>query len=589
MLDECKGERLEEVLASFSTAVLKKVVMDDVAGSGEHPALALSLALENKGYKDDKSHLGALVLAHRVSIQRSREGKEEAGAKFRDFADLLGVKERGINRKREEARQRVPASETKTVSDDARREMSRTVRDNWSGNERWMTTLLHGDAASKTDGTLNMAFDRVWRRVEQGRLGELEAEDAGLLEQLDSRVRMHNERLSKWQNYRHNMFGEQRSSDLSPSKPRQSTRGKGIELGFEKHQDLQLGRVSPIKTYNSRQLHMSDHYRTLIADLEAELAEADNEPNPLGFLQTRRRQKRRSSGVEPASTEEISELSDLEEDDDDDFTITQPQSNPLQNNLESPKRLPVRPRLTRPENPSAELARTMSKSEIASAIVPDDTDQNTPSAPPRDSAQSLRSAKAPIWSDPSSPEEEPPIEPTLSPTQEAADQILESMNNASPSPSKRSKPRHTLSLADRTRLSMAPRGSSVFLEGDDIEPELTMADTSTRESTIPTDVDIQAPANEESVDLASRTRKSMAGFEKARQKAQLDRRRSQRKSKAPPRREGSYFPTLDESAERSALAEGLMGEEDMEAVFQSRPKIKASPLPSPTQELEFDD
>lgn len=589
MLDECKGERLEEVLASFSTAVLKKMVVDDLSSTGEHPAVALSMALENKGYKDDKTHLGALVLAHQVAIQRSRDRKEDTAAKFRDFTDLLGVKERGITRKREEARQRASTSETTTVSEDARREMRRTVRNNWSGNERWMDTLLHGDAASRTDGTLGMDFDRVWRRVEQDRLGELEAEDAGLLEQLDSRVRMHKDRLNKWQAYRQDMFGD--SSISSPSKPKNKTSSKGIDLGFGAHEDLRLGSAASIKSVTDRRPKMSGQYKGMLADLKAELAEVDaQKTNPLGFLSERHRPKRRSSGTGQASAEEISELSDLEEDDQDDYTITASPPKTFSKNLESPKRLPVRPRLP-PDQSPAELSRVMSKSEILSTAYSDHEDESEGDVQAaHDTPSKVRSNSNMIAhrSEASTPEEELALEPPLSPTQEAADQILESMNNASPSPSKRNKPRHTLSLADRTRLSMAPRGSSVFLLDEDPEPEVTMTGTSIRDSIAPADAASKTPDGEETVDLASRTRKSMAGFEKARQKAQLERRRSQRRSKVPPRREGSYFPKLDEDEEQTVLAEELIVEEDMEAVFRSRPKIKASPQPSPTRELEFE-
>jgi hypothetical protein len=80
----------------------------------------------------------------------------------------------------------------------------------------------------------------------------------------------------------------------------------------------------------------------------------------------------------------------------------------------------------------------------------------------------------------------------------------------------------------------------------------------------------------------------MAGFEKARQKAQVERRRSLRKSRVPPRKEGSYFPKVEEE-DKTILTEELMAEEDMEAVFRSRPKIKASPLPSPTRDWEDDE
>jgi hypothetical protein len=116
------------------------------------------------------------------------------------------------------------------------------------------------------------------------------------------------------------------------------------------------------------------------------------------------------------------------------------------------------------------------------------------------------------------------------------------------------------------------------------------------------DIDISPPTSAEPVsaedpsqtsvddefDLIARTRKSMAGFDKARQKAQLDRRRSLRKTKAPPKKEGSYFPKVEEE-DMTIITDELMAQEDMEAVFRSRPKIKASPLPSPTKDWDDDE
>ncbi len=90
-------------------------------------------------------------------------------------------------------------------------------------------------------------------------------------------------------------------------------------------------------------------------------------------------------------------------------------------------------------------------------------------------------------------------------------------------------------------------------------------------------------------DLVARTRRSMAGFEAARQKAQLERRRSQRKSKlmasTSRREDSSYFPAVEEGDNTLLLAEELMSaaQEDAEAIFRSRPKIKTSPMPSPAR------
>jgi hypothetical protein len=99
-------------------------------------------------------------------------------------------------------------------------------------------------------------------------------------------------------------------------------------------------------------------------------------------------------------------------------------------------------------------------------------------------------------------------------------------------------------------------------------------------------------------DLTARTRRSMAGFEAARQKAQLDRRRSLRKGKQQQQQvglgSGDRFPAVDEEGAGDdttlLLAEELMGGgggggEDYEAVFMSRPKLKTSPVGTPVREL----
>ena len=572
MMDECRGERLEEVLASFSAAVLRKVVAEEVEASGEHPALALSLALEKRGYQDDKKEILGLILAYKVSLGKFRDGRREAGAKYKDFADLMAVKERGLARKREAAKHKEQTGSSKSVSDDARHEMRRTVRNNWSGNERWMETLLHGAADAGRDGPFAMAFDRVWRRVEQSRLSELEAADTSLLEQLDGRVRMHKERLEKWQSYRRSMFGERTEGQPSPVKKEASQGGKGIDLGFKAHEDLRLGNIGTQK--HGQGVQLNSEYRALVEGLETELAETDHKPDPLGFLQPRAHPKRASMGTQ-ASHEAISEISELEDDsfdrtppDDDEPTITLPQSK-----LESPRRLPVRPQLQPPTQSSNDLTRKPSLTASTPPLEP--AHQESLSRQSSYSGNTSTSSQVPVRHQEASDER-----PPLSPTQAAADKILESMNNVSPSPSKRSKPRHTLSLAERTRLSMAPRGSSLFLEEEDADLDPTVTSTTTP----PTTAEPTALVDEEPSDLVSRTRKSMAGFEKAKQKAQLERRRSQRRSKLPPKREGSYFPREEDTV----IAEEMMAEDDMEAVFRSRPKIAASPLPSPTKE-DFDD
>ena len=99
---------------------------------------------------------------------------------------------------------------------------------------------------------------------------------------------------------------------------------------------------------------------------------------------------------------------------------------------------------------------------------------------------------------------------------------------------------------------------------------------------------LAAPLTEESdlhAGLIERTRKSMAGFEAAQKKAQIERRRSMKEAKKK-QRESSYFPKLEEEVTAPDVsAVELMdgGDPDYESVFKSRPKIKTSPTASPTR------
>ncbi|KAI9152212.1 hypothetical protein HJFPF1_09439 [Paramyrothecium foliicola] len=606
MLDECKGERLEEVLASFSTAVLKKVVGDDMNASQQHPALAVGLAFENRGYKGERMELDILNLAHRVKLRRMLERKDAARARYRDFSDLMGIKERNLARRREEVRAKEEDPARGKLSDEARLEMRRTVRNNWTGDEHWAEALLYGNAGTQQDRMLSMPFDRVWRRVQQDRLAEVEENSGGLLEQLETRVRMQKERLNKWDRFRKETFGEP-SREASSKQQAAGRAGQGIDFGFGAHEALQLGKTNPSK--GTLNVKMHDEYAQLVESLNDSLANSGRKQahDPLSFLkQYTSREKREVKHKQNLSVSSvgadgaISDLSEFEEDAD--VAAPAPPIKSFQSKLEAGKRLPVRPKLSPAEHSSAQSSIFLSQLQKPILSANKDFEIEIPSlsrpeSPPKEVVEEPTRPRhrtpTPEQQTYESPDDLPDIPP--SPTQDLADKILEDINNASPSPSRRAKPRHTLSLAERTRLSMA-RGSNLFLADD--EPDLPSPSPPPDPSMIAGETPTPPSGGGDNTrqlsfdpteDLVSRTRRSMVGFEKAKQKAQLERRRSQRRSKVPPRREGSYFPSVSEETQDQTMLMEELGEEDMEAIFRSRPKIKASPVPSPTKEWEDDD
>lgn len=660
MLDECRGEKLEEVLAIFSSAVLKKLVAEEQLNSNGDPIAAQALALEHRGYSGERADVMALLLAHKVSLTGKLIHKKAAKVQYNDFAELLDLKERRIARRHEQIKSGTGQTKIPRLSEDAKLDIRRMVRNNWSGNERWMEALLYGDAKSSIDGLLTAPFDRVWRRVQSNRLGELEDKSGGLLEQLDSRVRAQHERLDKWKTFRKEMFGN--DVDEARNKGDQNLgRQNGFNLGFGAHETLRLGQSNSRKLAAVKASGLDEEYGSLLDELEAELKDISRGKSGHVSGQMRRREQpleqyMRSNLSEQPVEEPASELSELEEELA--KTFVSPPTQPL--NSSSPELLhevmdsdatvarpqrTQRHRLPQPLKAMDSFRPKSTPTEISPTDVPE------PTSPPREKASSPRHppvrkyinmppspyrspTRSPQRATSPSPTRSPPRDPPRltrspepmppSPTQQQADQILASMNEASPSPIQQCRPRHTLSLAERTRLSMTRTlsteekaelavGTAAPLRRRTTAPRSPpKRSISTTPTAIPEDAALAGNENEEKEasaeeedDLVARTRKSMANFEATQQRIRLERQRSQKqeaRKQSLTNRSGeiarqSYFSEPvdeetgaegDSTMNSTKMLEELLAKEaegvDYDSVFKSRPRIKASPPGTPVRD-----
>jgi hypothetical protein len=609
MLDECKGERLEEVLAVFSSAVLKKLVAERVLNSGPEyrPTVAENISLESWGYTGDRTELNGLLLAHKASLRSILDKKKAAREQYHDFQELLALKERGIARRHEQAKLTAQDA-TMEISDMAKAEVRRILRNNWTGNEQWLDGLFLGDSVSRNGGLFNTPFNDVWSGVQSGNITDLEDQTAGLLDQLEKRVHRQKTRLQKWVDFRKDTFGDiqpQLSQNASPEKNKHAD-----NFSFTAHLNLDSNELT-----NSNCITFNDpppEYVKLLKGLTTELEELKRSKIPdfsslVGSM-------RRGPASNPSQfipepepvADQVSDLSEWEDEPEEATALPTVNDSSINGNarlttisrgLSASQRQFPRARVPREDRKTSTIRRTgpveLPKEPVRPRIEPSAIQAEHPPSPiedievryasPREECETpYSSLDRPI----SSTRVDNTISPTSrpsSPTQVLADQILTSMNNASPSPMKKS--RYTLSLAERTRMSMTRTAS---FEPEDETPQLSPVKTSHTQASNGNTIYTDPERGEEYDDLVTRTRRSMAGFEAARQKAQLERRRSMRKSKVAPRKD-SYFPKVDEETVGDmSIAEGLMegGEEDYEAVFKSRPRIATSPAPSPSPQWD---
>ncbi|KAF7900737.1 hypothetical protein BELL_0525g00040 [Botrytis elliptica] len=633
MLDECKGERLEEVLAVFSNAVLKRVVEDDT--SGRYEALAQQLALENFSYTGERTILSALILAHKKSLGKHVAEKNNLRAKYSDFSETLELNDQQTLKRREDLNHEMNEGEGPTgLSDRDLRSLQNTFRKNWSGSNEWLETILYGDNRPSREGLLAKRFDELWEQIENGTVADIEGKnDTGLVKRLEARVQNQESRLARWQEFGRTLT---RNGTKSPTKKVQAVpvEEKGIKLGFNDHQTLQIGKYST-KDASSVNIPILDEYARLMERTRNALNDVSKQKafSKESIIQGGSNKRLNQPSIDLAKES----LSPSNQDGDiSPSANVSPDHSPVsvgildaagvstsrsrENELISTPRSRISHRpipigsssIIQPEQASDDLGVASEKLFEATAVtspIKDDYISATPSA--------MRSSRRPVSFDKDPEREfgrtsaETPVsitrrhtmisQPSPSPSKSIqasenplgpvpelsqAEQILNSMSAASPSPQKL---KRSLSLAERTRLTMArsnPRYSKSNLNDDfDDLPDMDRLTLNPKSRATP--VKSSVTEEEKHADLIERTRQSMAGFEAAQKKAQLERRQSIKDEKRKQRQ--SHFPKVVQEEEDSLSPatpaidrEVLMDGNDVDyaSVFMSRPRIAVSPTPA---------
>jgi hypothetical protein len=581
MLDECKGERLEEVLAVFSTAVLKKVIQEK--SDGDHTAITERLAMESLSYNCERTNLSTLIMAHKLSLSGSLATKKEFRARYNDFADLLNLRERQTARRHEQLKVSVEEEIANDISDEEARNLQDRVEKNWTGSSEWLETILHGDNWSQKEGLLSTPFENVWKHVEDGTIGDIEYQDRkGLLEQLDARIRQHTHRLEKWQSFERTLAKDGRKKS-GEKVPELKMRKKGIDLGFSTHETLQLIR-SPLKAKGDRKPASLGEYAGLIENMRTELSNVGKPQLQGAKLNPRDKDSREDSEESLLSSPKPLET-----------PPSRKQEHCSASNSDSEE-----------VSPRSEHYATKSVSQTPpSEHVADEEDLSPTQSHHSTAEDENEQFDGPIdilsmTRHTSLHSDMPPPSPPSRTASPLASEILASVLTTSPSPTK---PRHVLSLAERTRLSMSraslAKASFQSEDTDDDLPELpsrSLQQNSKRasKSGAGQHMDMAEPSssvrtNNPTEDLIARTRLSMSNFAAVQKNAQVDRRRSIKTAARNKRL--SYLPKALETAvededlvldgvDKKKLIEGEV-EVDYEVVFKSRPKIKTSPERSP--------
>lgn len=237
MLDECKGDKFEELLAAFSIVVLKRITKVKVQVKKENQI--------------------PLLLSYRKGIQRDLEKRKEIELNARQQSRAIKASQVLLSEQATTMRYRKPPK----MPEDADLIHS-ILRENWIGDYTWTDTILHGTPL-RSDEDQDSLLD-----------GDEAIESATLLEDLQARVRAQNARLVKWQAYLKILEQQQQQKHQAGQDS-----GGVVEQSentaptpFKRHKELRrYANREPAKSLEPR---LKSHHSIIIESLEEELTPA---------------------------------------------------------------------------------------------------------------------------------------------------------------------------------------------------------------------------------------------------------------------------------------------------------------------------
>jgi HAUS augmin-like complex subunit 6 N-terminus len=589
MLDECKGERFDEVLFVFSSLVIRKYLQHKDKGAGAARQLGVAGSLTTQ----EQSLLEPLLLVHKSTLWQTLQERRDLEGRLRDFEQLLELKRRQFLRKHEELR--ITNAGSATDGAGAKKDLEvlkKPWKENWLGDQKWLNTILDSDNSTKQDPVLGMPFEFVFRRVEKGTLWQIEEKrDVPLIEELDSRVRLQKERMDRWTNFKQEIGHKKHTGTRENAS--QGAGIAGMDITFTAHRNLKFNTRSGSPTKRARPEIADEEaistdsgegaeYTRLISSMTEELSK------------TGKSRRRGGRGWRKTKKEEAVELyaSEEEEEEAEDFSIEDPgakvnamashsppdstiKADPESDSAESEEDRDISHSLESgepEEEPVEEVLQRDFPTPVQAASSQESSDDED-ALPPHIAAALSFEALSPPSSPPLPPQSYSPAETEpihsfktksklrlsdmgMEDQELLAEDIVASITNAPPSPEKQQqsqvnqeqkqeKPR--LSLAERTRQSISL--SSISLDKKAFPNRTAEIDT-----------------------LNKKARKSMA---------------NSRKSYIPSVPDYPLTPIKDspraETDTDTTPREDLFTTSDYASVFKSRPKIALSPTFSPSE------
>ncbi|KAF7715996.1 Uncharacterized protein PECH_004577 [Penicillium ucsense] len=271
MLDDCRGEKFDEVLAVFSSAVLRKVLAASSTEIIWNPVMVLSTAPAIT--PADYQNLVPLIIAHQFSLERTGTRRTRAEETVQQFSRLLDDKRVELEERSERTRKH--NSRGQELSEADTEALAHELQSNWLGAKEWATTIQEGGSQSNVDALLKLPFPQALKCVsEPSWQKSSESHEADLMRDLENRVSQLRGRLRKW-----NEFSESLRHKRPDIKGLATSPVKEPRECFRCHQSLNVASISKtVRESATREREMNEAARSFLTRVNAAITEEEGKP-----------------------------------------------------------------------------------------------------------------------------------------------------------------------------------------------------------------------------------------------------------------------------------------------------------------------
>ena len=245
--EDCKGERIQEFLVSFSTLVLLKVL---AAVHDGRSCIAARLATAKVVTTNEQKSFLPLAIAHRASLTAILHKKKDLKERYKDFGHTLDTKEQELDRRFEAVVSTQDLLDKNPIPDHTVARVSKILEENWQGDRKALEVIAEGEEQGMKDTLMDSSFSEVWPQVSAGTFdGPNGTQWQGLLQDLEKRVANQEARLTDWRNFKEAMKRDDKDVSTAPNTSPTIKQNQNKDPNHQKHRDFVFSpRKSPRKS-----------------------------------------------------------------------------------------------------------------------------------------------------------------------------------------------------------------------------------------------------------------------------------------------------------------------------------------------------